>query len=569
MSLTPPLPVFPAEAEASSSRWRRLRQPAAIAALALTLNLAGNARVSLWDRDEPRYAGCVREMRNRGDWIYPTFNAEPRFHKPILIYWLMRAGFALGGDNPFGARLVSAFAGTGTCLVVWCLGRRMLGARAGLLAALMLASSPIMISESKLATTDATLALWLVAAQACLWELGQRDSRRLAAAFWVLMALATLTKGPVGPALIALAGIVSWWWGGPSERWKRLHARWGIPLFVLVAAPWFLVVGVISHGEFFRFAVGEQIVARVATGMEKHAGFPGYYPLTTLGTFHPWSALLPAAIYGAWSRRRTHPAFGFLLGWAVGPLLLLECVRTKLVHYYLPAIPACALLTAWLIEAIVGAGVSLRRWPLGRLGVSLLGGTAGVIVAALLVGAVLLPAALRWPLLALAAVLAAGTTYGVLRLRAGATIRAVHGLALTWSLVMLGVGGWLLPAAEPYRTPRIVGEELARLSARLHVQPALHSFQEPSVIYAYGRPLPTVRRWAQLRALVRRHGTVVTAVLPHELREFRKKTYLDIELCERMSGFNLNNGTNETLQFILIRPGPSEVAAGGKETLVK
>ena len=56
--------------------------------------------------------------------------------------------------------------------------------------------------------------------------------------------------------------------------------------------------------------------------------------------FHPWSAFVPAALLAAWTRRGTQPAFGFLLGWVVGPLILLECVRTKLVHYYLPAYPA-------------------------------------------------------------------------------------------------------------------------------------------------------------------------------------------------------------------------------------
>ena len=72
------------------------------------LNLAGNGRTGLWDRDEPRYAVCVREMRARGDWLFPTFNGAPRYHKPILIYWLMGLGTALGGDNPFGVRLVSS-----------------------------------------------------------------------------------------------------------------------------------------------------------------------------------------------------------------------------------------------------------------------------------------------------------------------------------------------------------------------------------------------------------------------------------------------------------------------------
>ena len=133
MSTTSPSPDVN-DGPVGSRRGRRL-EPAPIALLALTLNLAGNGRVSLWDRDEPRYAGCVREMRARGDWIHPTFNAEPRYHKPILIYWLMRAGFALGGDNPFGARLVSALAGAATCLVTWALGRRMLGPRAGRLGA--------------------------------------------------------------------------------------------------------------------------------------------------------------------------------------------------------------------------------------------------------------------------------------------------------------------------------------------------------------------------------------------------------------------------------------------------
>ena len=64
--------------------------------LSLAMNLAGNGRTGLWDRDEPRYAVCVREMRARGDWIFPTFNGEPRYHKPILIYWLMGLTTALG-----------------------------------------------------------------------------------------------------------------------------------------------------------------------------------------------------------------------------------------------------------------------------------------------------------------------------------------------------------------------------------------------------------------------------------------------------------------------------------------
>ncbi len=147
-------------------RGRSLAEAVVIVALTLSLNLAGNGQVGLWDRDEPRYATCTREMRERADWVHPTFNGQPRYHKPVLIYWLMRAGVAVGGDNPFGARLVSGLAGMATCLLVWRLGRSIAGPTVGFLASVALAVTPIMVAESKLATTDATLAFLIIAAQA-------------------------------------------------------------------------------------------------------------------------------------------------------------------------------------------------------------------------------------------------------------------------------------------------------------------------------------------------------------------------------------------------------------------
>ena len=402
-------------AEAAIHSRRRLIEAGAIVLLALMLNLAGNGRVSLWDRDEPRYAGCVREMRARSDWVYPTFNGLPRYQKPILIYWLMRAGFAIGGDNPFGARLASSLAGAGTCLLVWSLGRRMLGPRAGLAAALMLATAPIMVAESKLATTDATLTFLVVGCQFCLWELGRRDDAQFAIGFWVCLALATLTKGPVGLFLIAAATLVSWWWGGPTACWRRLRWRWGIAGFVLMVAPWYVTVGVISHGDFYRVAVKQQLVDRLTTVMEQHGGFPGYYMASSLLAFYPWSTFLPAAILAAYTRRRLEPNLGFLLGWIVGPMVLLECVRTKIVHYYVPSYPACALLAAWLVSMVMEQEVSLRRLPLGRTSTGLLAGIGIGLTVLLVALGVVLPTRLLLPCLALAVVTASGTLYALER----------------------------------------------------------------------------------------------------------------------------------------------------------
>ena len=42
-------------------------QGVALVAICLALYLAGNGRTGLWDRDEPRNAVAVHEMRARGD----------------------------------------------------------------------------------------------------------------------------------------------------------------------------------------------------------------------------------------------------------------------------------------------------------------------------------------------------------------------------------------------------------------------------------------------------------------------------------------------------------------------
>lgn len=548
---------------------RALAEVFCVFALALALNLLGNGRVSLWDRDEPRYATCTREMRASGDWVYPTFNGQPRFDKPVLIYWLMMAGTALGGDNPFGARLISSLAGAATCVVVWALGRRMLGRQAGLLGALALASAPIMVVESKLATTDATLALWLVSAQACLWHLNQRESKAAAFGFWTLIALAVLTKGPVGPALVAMAGLASWRWGGPTACWRRLRWRAGLAWFVLLAAPWFLAIGIESRGDFFRVAMGHHVIHRVATGMEQHGAFPGFYVLTSLVTFHPWSALLPAALLGAWSRRRMHPELAFLLGWVVGPLILLECVRTKLVHYYLPAYPACALLAAWLIVVVSREEVNLRRWPLGRLSLGLLAGVGVGMTAAELAAAVVVPSGLRWPLLVLAILTGGSTLYALERFQKAATLRAAGTLVAAWSLALAIAGGWLLPAAEPYRYAQNVAGRLAALSAERHAAPILATFQEPSIIYRLGRPVPTMRGRLDLLARVQQQGTMVSALIPEEVKAFQADPWFTLEVAETLRGFNLNKGHTESLQFALIRRRSSAVADRTQQPLVK
>lgn len=174
----------------------------------------------LWDRDEPRNAGCAVEMLNRGDWVTPCFNGELRTHKPVLTYWLMMAAYAAFGVNEFAARFSSAVLGMGTALATYVIASRLFAPRVGLWAALAIGTSAMFCVASRAATPDASLIFCSVMAIAvyivgtfrprseaddphqppATWAPGRYfpASWPLVALMYGWMGLGMLAKGPVG-----------------------------------------------------------------------------------------------------------------------------------------------------------------------------------------------------------------------------------------------------------------------------------------------------------------------------------------------------------------------------------
>ncbi len=552
-----PLPEVPDPAAQDGQRApnhrRRWVEAALIVLLSLSVNLIGNARTNLWDRDEPRYAGCTREMRDHGEWIRTTFNGEPFYHKPILMYWVMRLSTSALGDNPFALRLPSALAGCLTCLLVWWWGGRVLGEKVGLWAAVMLASAPIVIVESKLATTDSLLALFVVICQVALWELGQSPSWRWALAFWASMGLGILTKGPMAPALVVAAAPFMGLFGGGWSCWKRLHWFSGILLCLAIAAPWFVAINILSDGEFYRVMIGDQVLRRASMGMEDHGGFPGYYLVTTLATFYPWSALIPASVFLAWINRRSDRTLGFLLGWAFGPLVLLECARTKLLHYYLPSYPACALLAAWLAVGLSNQSLAWpRRW-VARLTIGGLRWVGLVWIAALLACAYLLPVHLKLAAVVAAICLAVGWILGQVAWSRGQwlpSLRAFAGGSLGMCLVVFG---WLLPAAQPDILTVRAGHELRSLTEKTGAQPVLAGFKPPGMVYLVGRSMPVLEDREDWLGLARDKGAIAATLLPLEAERLRSNPNLSVETLSTLHGFDVEKFRDVRVQLSLIR----------------
>src|SRR6187399_1302108 len=93
--------------------------------------LAGNGSVSLWDRDEPRYAQTSRQMLQSDDWVVPHLLDEVREKKPVFIYWCQASAMKLLGENTFAARLPSAIFVTATLAMLAAVLMKSVGVRRG------------------------------------------------------------------------------------------------------------------------------------------------------------------------------------------------------------------------------------------------------------------------------------------------------------------------------------------------------------------------------------------------------------------------------------------------------
>ena len=103
---------------------------------------------------------------------------------------------------------------------------------------------------------------------------------------------------------------------------------------------------------------------------------------------------------------------------------------------------------------------------------------------------------------------------------AGRPIAGVAWLVATWAVMGLCIGAWLLPALEPYRMARRVGERLAAVSARLRLEPVLLTFQEPSTDLRLGPPGPDDQGLGRPLRAAPAAWRGDRPLMPHELEEF-------------------------------------------------
>jgi 4-amino-4-deoxy-L-arabinose transferase-like glycosyltransferase len=385
-----------------------------LAAIAATVFVVGLGASRLWDEDEAKNSVCGQEMLERGDWIVPTFNGQLRTDKPILLYWCMIALYHVLGVSEFSDRLPSALAGIGSVVLTFHLGRLMFNARSGLLASCVFASALMFAVLARGATPDSLLIFCITASMTSFVAgvaarrgghfNGLVDGRAgdstpvqdhglpvlACVGMYLAMGFAVLAKGPIGVVMpLGIIGSYLLFFDGvvdapASSGWLRRMTRyfslrrifriistlrlgWGLPLIALVALPWYIAVGMQTHGEWIIGFLGKHNIGRFTEPLEHHNGLPIYYIVAILAGFFPGSVFLPVALWKMVTTIRRggneRPAVALLLCWIGCYVGFFTLAATKLPNYVVPCYPALAIAVgAWLSMAMDRA--TARDWRL-------------------------------------------------------------------------------------------------------------------------------------------------------------------------------------------------------------
>jgi 4-amino-4-deoxy-L-arabinose transferase-like glycosyltransferase len=419
---------------------------------------AGLGATSLWDADEPLYAGLSRALVRTGDWLTLHWNGEAWFCHPPLLFWLMAPVGELLGWTETSVRLVPACFGAATVALLAGPGGTVFGRPAGLLSALVLATTLQFFAQSRMVLLDTSLVFFTTLSLLLylLWQKREGD-RRLLWGFWLAAGLAVLAKGPFGVCYVTGLAVLHLLLQRKAGQVARLFYPPALAAGLALGFWWYAVESLLHGRAFVDQVFGFFTLQRLVSPILNQGGPWFYYvPILVVG-FAPWVPFLPGSLRAALHRDE---ASRFLVLWFGATFLFFSAAGTKLPNYILVLYPALALAVGrhWSDPQETGS----RRPVAVALGVGILNllftaalywlGTARFPEATRQIFPMLLPVS-GIQLLFSAAIVAAAW-------------RGRAGLVATLTGLMAGVGlqglVWISPAVDHYKPVRPLALQVAR-----------------------------------------------------------------------------------------------------------
>ncbi|MDF2635947.1 MAG: hypothetical protein K0R78_2821 [Pelosinus sp.] len=315
--------------------------------------LLGN-RLPITDPVESNYALTAKEMILSNDWLSPRIYGQVWFDKPIMIYWLIGVMFKILGFAELAARCVPAFFGAcGVVLSEWFVSK-IANPQQSLISAGILATSLQYFMISKLLIPDIVLFVFASAALVFFF-LGYFESR--GKTWWYLlmypcMALAVLTKGPVGVLLPCLIIIV---FLGNEKNWselKKMRILSGLFLFAIIALPWYLLMYA-KHGETFLdtfFGVHNYLRATVSEHPKDNVFY--YYFFVFIISTLPWTGFAIGGLHiGFKGLCKKDAKISLLTIWSVIYFVFYSFMATKYLTYTFPMLFPVVVLASFFVDA--------------------------------------------------------------------------------------------------------------------------------------------------------------------------------------------------------------------------
>jgi len=455
------------------------------------------------DRDESRFTQATAQMLETGDYVRIMLQDVPRNKKPVGIHWLQALSVAL--TSKVEARQILAYrwpsifgAALAAFACAWGAGKAF-GTRTGLRAGVLFGVSFMLSTEAFWAKTDAVQCGFITLMMAALAQiyLRTRDLPKgepaprlfwLKLIFWLSLAGSIMIKIVIGPMVFATT-VLGLWILSLMKReagigWLR-HMGWrlGLSLVLLICAPWFIDITIVTNGDFWRGAAGTDFAQKLTGGSEGHFAPPGVHTLLLCVTLFPASFLLGGAIQTAVQRWR-EPAVKFALAWFALAFLVFELTPTKLPHYPLPTFGALIWLSAlsletklkpwaYIVNLVCGLAGAAALTAAAFVGVTQYGEAANNIMAVLVAVSTLLLGFLGWWLM-----MRARPQAGLLFLVAAGIIGHLSTVSLLASLKPL----WMSRQMEQ----ALVGAQLDPRQGLVPGPVASLGYSEPSLVFRLG-----------------------------------------------------------------------------------
>ncbi len=290
-------------------------------------------------------------MIETGNYVVPFFNCHVRFDKPILYYLELVAFFKIFsvehliriGKDPFGiieyaARLPSIITGSLIVLFTYLTSLKLFNNKEfAKSSSLALLSFFFYFYLTRAVYPDASLILFeLMAIYFFISE-----SYIIA---WIFVALAFLTKGPIGIVTPGFTYFIYLWVVkkeiGVKEFFSTKNMA-GFLVFLFISMPWYIIMYEQYGAEFInRFLIYHNI-ERFTGGAHQHPhSFFYYIPIVVLSLYFWFSYL--RQIYRKIDFKDRQNLF--LILWFIWIVLFFSISRNKLVHYIAPAYIPLAIL---------------------------------------------------------------------------------------------------------------------------------------------------------------------------------------------------------------------------------